>query len=139
MCATVLGVAPLGFLALILQRCVLVEGVSEDLRVAGLRAANVFMARAGRAKECQVAIAAAGGAVDRRRHSDTESGIGATSCIRNANMQSKGENYRGSWGQDLPSIAVLALWSLVTTAQQYPVVVPRHFTAPTDWFVIAAL
>lgn len=37
-----------GFLALVLQRCVLSDGVSEDLRVAGLRAASVFMARSAK-------------------------------------------------------------------------------------------
>lgn len=41
----------LGFLSLVLERCVLVSGASEDLRVAGLRAANVFMARSAKANE----------------------------------------------------------------------------------------
>lgn len=42
-----------------LERCVLVNGASEDLRVAGLRAANVFMARSAKANE-RDAVSAAG-------------------------------------------------------------------------------
>lgn len=52
----------LGFLSLVLERCVLVNGVSEDLRAAGLRAANVFMARSAKANE-RDAIAAGGEAM----------------------------------------------------------------------------
>ena len=49
----------LGFSSLVLERCVLASGVSEDLRAAGLRAANVFMARSAKANE-RDAIAAGG-------------------------------------------------------------------------------
>lgn len=45
-----------------LERCVLVNDVSEDLRAAGLRAANVFMARSAKANE-RDAIAAGGEAM----------------------------------------------------------------------------
>ena len=45
--ATAIG----GFLALLMQRCVSADGASEDLRGAGLRAANVFMARSAKAYE----------------------------------------------------------------------------------------
>lgn len=53
----------LGFLSLVLERCVLVDGASEDLRVAGLRAANVFMARSAKANE-RDGVAAGGESMD---------------------------------------------------------------------------
>lgn len=46
-----------GFISLLLERCVLVNSASEDLRVAGLRAANVFMARSAKANGFNVATA----------------------------------------------------------------------------------
>lgn len=48
-----------------LERCVLVAGASEDLRVAGLRAANVFMARSAKANE-RDAVAAGNESMDSR-------------------------------------------------------------------------
>ncbi|CAM9130173.1 unnamed protein product, partial [Hapterophycus canaliculatus] len=47
-----------GFINLVLERCVLVNSASEDLRVAGLRVVNVFMARSAKAKGLDVATAA---------------------------------------------------------------------------------
>eukprot|EP00752_Nemacystus_decipiens_P002115 g2019.t1 len=52
-----------GFLSLVLERSVLVTGASEDLRVAGLRVANVFMARSAKANERE-AVAAGGESMD---------------------------------------------------------------------------
>lgn len=49
---------PAGFIYLVLERCVLGNSASEDLRVAGLRAVNVFMARSAKANGLDVATAA---------------------------------------------------------------------------------
>lgn len=42
-----------GFEVLVLQRCVGAEGVSEGMRVAGLRAASAFMARSDYCRNAQ--------------------------------------------------------------------------------------
>lgn len=77
-------------MALLLQRCVLTDGASEDLRVAGLRAANVFMARSAKANELD-AKRAGGKVIELRALQDSESGVGATGFVKLSDrMHTKG-------------------------------------------------
>ncbi|CAM9496985.1 unnamed protein product, partial [Ectocarpus fasciculatus] len=46
-----------GFVPLVLERCVLVNGTSEELRGAGIRLSNVFMARSAKANGLDASIA----------------------------------------------------------------------------------
>lgn len=79
-----------GFLALVLQRCVLSDGVSEDLRVAGLRAASVFMARSAKVRTRNVATDIA--TMERRRPQHAEAGVAAAGYIKlGSSMSAKGE------------------------------------------------
>lgn len=87
----------LGYLSLVLQRCVLMEAVSEDLRVAGLRAANVFMARSAKASERSALSAPGGTPMDWRGPQDAESGVPSTSFVKpRDSMHFQGE-LLGEW------------------------------------------
>lgn len=77
-----IDVMRLGYLSLVLQRCVLIEAASEDLRVAGLRAANVFMARSAKASERRAPSAPGATSMDWRGTQDAESGVGSTSLVK---------------------------------------------------------
>lgn len=46
-----------GFVPLVLERCVLVNWTSEELRGAGLRVSNVFMARSAKANGLDASMA----------------------------------------------------------------------------------
>ena len=89
-----------------LQRCILVEGASESLRVAGLRAANVFMARSAKEYERSAPSAPGGASMDWRGPQDAESGVGSTSFVKpRDNLRLKGEIRTVNW-VDVPIVAM---------------------------------
>lgn len=74
-----------------MHRCISVDGASEDLRGAGLRAANVFMARSGKATEFSVKYFLGSPSVE----------IGNGSHVRNARLDSAMET-KGQWNGHAP-------------------------------------
>lgn len=86
------GVSRSGFLAVLLQRCLLVENVSEDLRVAGLRTASVFMARSAKASGSDAHLSSRiSGSTERRGAQNDGSRVRtSTFMTRGDGMASKG-------------------------------------------------